>query len=277
MSDRIPGPVCQGDRPQHVDAGTMCRAPSPLPGHVGQEWTGLEQALAALQSQAELFAWRFIHDAKARAAYVRRIAEAAAEIRRDVQAGRMSAAEGARLANEARNLIMNEVRAITSAVGRAGAEGTKAAGLTLDEALDKAVKKLFPGRGLADLTASQRRQVFEEVIEASGRSSPKVTARIPKWYRFGRGLAVVTVAISVYNIWEAQNKLRQGVKEGSTLLGGALGGAAANASAGFLCGPGAPVCVTVLFVVGGVAGALIAQSAADYVLDQKEVVSWLGE
>lgn len=277
MSDRVPGPVCRESRPQFVDGGTSCRAASPLPGHAGQDSDALEQALAALQSQAEIFAWRFIHDAKARAAYVRRIAEAAAEIRRDVQAGRMSAAEGARLANEARNLIMNEVRAITSAMGRAGAESTKAAGLTLDQALDKSVKKLFPGRSFADLTTAQRRQVFEEVIEASGRSSPKVTARIPKWTRFGRGLAVVTVAISVYNIWEAQNKLRQGVKEGSTLLGGALGGAAANASAGFLCGPGAPVCVTVLFVVGGLAGALIAQSAADYVLDQKEVVSWLGE
>jgi len=119
--------------------------------------------------------------------------------------------------------------------------------------------------------------VFEEVIEASGRSSPKVTARIPKWTRFGRGLAAVTVAISVYNIWEAENKLRQGLKEGGTLLGGALGGAAANASAGFLCGPGAPVCVTALFVIGGVVGALIAQSAADYVLDQKDVIAWLGE
>lgn len=33
----------------------------------------------------------------------------------------------------------------------------------------------------------------------------------------------------------------------------ALGGAAAKATAGFLCGPGAPVCVTILFVSRGLA------------------------
>ncbi|NTV95284.1 MAG: hypothetical protein HGA75_07670 [Thiobacillus sp.] len=172
---------------------------------------------------------------------------------------------------------MDEIRAITSAIGRAGAEAQKAAGLTLDEAIAKAANKLFPGQSFADLAPVQKRQVFMEVIEASGRSSPRFTSQIPKWTRFGRGLAVVTVAISIYNIWEAKNRVRQGVKEGATLLGGALGGAAASASAGFVCGPGAPVCVTALFVVGGIAGALAASSAADCALEQSEIVAWLGE
>lgn len=68
-----------------------------------------------------------------------------------------------------------------------------------------------------------------------------------------------------------------GQKEGATLLGGALGGAAATASAGLICGPGAPVCVTALFIVGGIVGAISASAAADLVLDQREVVNWLGE
>ena len=172
---------------------------------------------------------------------------------------------------------MEESRAITSAIGRAGAQAAKASGLTIDEAIDKSAKKLFPGNSFADLTVAQRRQVFMEVIEASGRSRPRFTNQIPKWTRFGRSLAVVTVAISAYNIWEAKNKVRQSAKEGATLLGGALGGAAANASVGFLCGPGAPLCVTALFIIGGVAGALIFSAAADYALDQQEVVGWLGE
>ena len=75
----------------------------------------------------------------------------------------------------------------------------------------------------------------------------------------------------------AQNKLKQGIKEGASIAGGALGGAVANASVGFLCGPGAPVCVTVLFVIGGVAGALLASAASEVILDQKEIVAWLGE
>lgn len=280
MSGRPLGPLCQVVNPQAIDRGTLCLAASPVPGPGGrqtQDLRALDEALAALQVTAQNFAWRFITDAKARATYVRRIAEASATIRADVLAGRVSATEGAAFAVQSRNLIMEEIRAITSAIGKAGAQSIKGQGLTVEAALEKAVKKLFPGQSFADLAPAQKRQVFLEVIEASGRSSPKVTGQVPKWTRIGRGLAVATVAISVYNIWEAENKLRQGVKEGATLAGGALGGAAANASAGFLCGPGAPACVTVLFIIGGIAGALVASSVADQVLDQRDIVSWLGE
>lgn len=279
MAARIPGPICQETRPQYLDRGTLCLAASPVASSSGGRchalWQ-LDQALAALQASAQNFAWRFIRDANARSTYVQRIAQAAAELRADVVAGRVGAAEGAALAVQTRNTILEEVRAITSAIGKAGAQSIKPQGMTLDDALQKAAEKLFPGRHFADLNVAQKRQVFNEVIEASGRSKPRITGQIPKWTRIGRGLAVVTIAISVYNIWEAQNKLRQSAKEGATLIGGALGGAAANASAGFLCGPGAPICVTALFVIGGVAGAIVAGMAADEVLDQREIVGWLG-
>ncbi len=42
-------------------------------------------------------------------------------------------------------------------------------------------------------------------------------------------------------MWMAQNNLKQGRR----IHRGSLGGAAAKATAGFLCGPGAPVCVTI--------------------------------
>jgi hypothetical protein len=265
-----------------VDNGTTCLACTPQPGALRQGSGGadiveLDKALAALQSQAQNFAWNFIKDAKARASYVSRIAEMAEQIRRDVRAGRLSAREGAQFANHARNVIMDETRAVSSAIGRAKAVAAKPAWLSLDEAIDKAVKELFPGKRFAELDAASRRKVFEEVIEASGRSRPSFTNRIPHLKRLGRGLVVVTVAISIYNIWEAENKIRQSAKEGMTMGGGALGGALATASAGFVCGPGAPACVTVLFVVGGIAGALAASYAADVVLDQQAVVGWLGE
>lgn len=282
MGNRIPGPTGHADRSQPITDGTLCLEPSPRPGVLGHDASSsdlltLERALAALQSQAELFAWRYINDANARNTYVKRIAAMAKELLDDVHAGRVSAAEAARIANSARNTILQEVRAITSAVGRAGAEAAKASGLTLEQALEKAVNKFFPGKAFAELAADQKRRVFMEIVEASGRSSPKFTSQIPKWTRFGRGLAVVTVAISAYNIWQAENKLLQGAKEGATLLGGALGGAAAGASAGFLCGPGAPVCVTALFVVFGIAGAVAASTAADYALNLQDVTAWLGQ
>ena len=279
---RVARPLCQATNPQILDEGTMCLASSPVPGPVGvrranDDESLLDEALAGLEAEAETFAWRFINDARARQAYVTRIRAMSDQILKDVRSGLVSAEEGAAFANRMRNAIMDEIRGATSAIGRVGAEAAKVSGQTLEEGIEKASKKLFPGKTFAELSTAQKRQVFMEVVEASGRSSSRVSSRIPAWTRLGRGLIVVTVAISAVNIWMAKNKVKQGIKEGATLLGGALGGAAASASAGFLCGPGAPVCVTVLFIVGGVAGAIIANSAAEVALDQQDIVSWLGE
>jgi hypothetical protein len=275
--------MCQETKPLFNDQGTMCVMQSQTPGPVGlyapgrQTADALDAAIAALEAEAETFAWLFLNDAGARTAYVKRVKEMAKEILSDVRRGAVSAEEGATFANRMRNVIMDEIRGLTSAIGRAGAEATKSTGLTLEAALEKAVKKLFPGKTFAQLGSQQKRQVFMEVMKASGRSSTKFTGRIPKWTRLGKGLVLVTVAVSMVNIWMANNKVKQGIKEGTTLLGGVLGGAAANASAGFLCGPGAPACVTVLFIIGGVAGAILANSATEALLDQKEIVAWLGE
>ncbi len=258
----------------------MCVPPPPSCAPARRHDAGvgeLDKVLAAMEGDAEVFAWRFITDARARAAYVERIAAMSRQIREDVLRGAVSPAEGARFANQMRNTIMEETRRISSAIGRAGAEAAKSSGLTLEQALEKAVKKLFPGKAFAELSAVQKRQVFMEIIEASGRSNPRFTAQIPKWTRLGRGLIVVTLAISVYNIWAAENRLKQTAKEGATLLGGAAGGALATASAGLVCGPGAPVCVTALFIIGGIAGALAANAAAEALLDQKEIATWFGE
>lgn len=237
----------------------------------------LEEALHALEAEAANFAWRFINDGHARSAYVNRITEMSQVVLRDVDKGVVSVEEGAAFVNRMRNVIMEEIRGVTSAIGRAGAEAVKATGQTLEEAIEKAVQKLFPGKTFGQLGAVQKRAIFVEVIEASGRSKLKFTSQITTWTRYGKGLVVVTAAVAIINIWMAQNKLKQGIKESASIAGGALGGAAANASAGFLCGPGAPVCVTVLFVIGGVAGALLASAASEVILDQKEIVAWLGE
>jgi hypothetical protein len=279
----LAGPMCQATRPLIIDQGTMCRAPSPSPAFYSTKSgsssgsNSLDAAVDALQAEAQNFAVHYLTSAEARAAYVRRIKEMSERILMDVRSGSVSAEQGAAFASRMRNVIMEETRSITSAIARAGAEVAKANPLTLEQAIEKAVQKLFPSKSFESLNPSQKRQVFMEVVEASGRSNKAFTSQIPRWTRLGRGLIVVTVAISAVNIWMARNKAKQGIKEGATLLGGALGGAAANASAGFLCGPGAPVCVTALFIIGGVAGAILADSATDALLGQQEIVTWLGE
>ncbi len=236
----------------------------------------LNHALEELATQARNFGVAFIDDATVRQNYVDRIAQMSEEWKRSANEGSISWEAAAKEANAARNAIMEESRAITSSIGRATAEATKATGLTLEEAIDKGVQKLFPGRSFGDLAQAERRAVFNEVIEASGRSSPRFTSAIPKMRVMGRACLVFTVAIAAYNIWSAKNHTRAALHEGFVIGGGALGGALAGAATGLVCGPAAPFCSTALFIVGGIAGSL-AGEATDVALDDQlnELSNWL--
>ncbi|MGF1723099.1 hypothetical protein [Photobacterium nomapromontoriensis] len=64
-------------------------------------------------------------------------------------------------------------------------------------------------------------------------------------------MVVLSIALSVYTVATAENKLNAAGKEVVINGAGIGGGIAGGAIAGFACGPGAPVCVTVGAFVGG--------------------------
>ena len=275
------GPVCQEINPVCVDEETMCLAASPQPNSLGQNGVEdylLKMALTALEAKALNFGRAFINDASVRENYVRKIRQMSEEILADVRAGRASAEAGAELARDLRNHIMEQVRAQSSFIGRAAAERLKASGKTIEQLIEETSKKLFPGSNFSDLTRPQRRKVFEAIIESSGRSRPTVTVKIARWRFMGRACLIFTIAVSTYNIWTAKNRVHAGLREGLVLGGGAAGGALAGAATGLVCGPGAPVCSSVLFVVGGIMGALAGTATADYLDSElRELADWLGE
>ncbi len=282
MTETLAGPMCSTRcGPGWIDDGTLCRVASARPGTTGPGADAaieLEQALHALEATALNVGRALINDASVRENYVRKIRRMSREILEDVRAGRATAEEGARFAHELRNRIMDEARLRTSPIGRAGAEQMKSGGKALEALINEKAAKLFPGKQFADLSTAQRRQVFESIIESAGKSRPSVTARIPRWRLAGRGLLVFTVAVATYNIWTAENRVHAGLKEGIVLGGGATGGALAGAATGLVCGPGAPICSTALFVVGGIMGALAGNAAAEHYDEElREFAEWLGE
>lgn len=283
MGGSNPGPICGTSCSEYwVDDGTLCRSASGVPGPVGlQEGDSnavLTESLHALEATALNFGRAYINDASVRENYFRKIKKMSEEILRDVRAGKATAEEGARFAQQLRNGIMEEARALSSPMGRAGAEKLKSGGKALETLIDEKTAKLFPNKRFSDLSKIQRRQVFESIIESSGKSRPSVTARIPRWRMVGRGLLLFTVAIATYNVWTAENKVHAGLKEGIVLGSGIAGGALAGAATGLVCGPGAPICSTALFIVGGIMGALAGSTAADYYDEELlEFAEWLGD
>lgn len=237
--------------------------PPPPPANRRRPDPRLEQALRELEVTANNFALRLARVAEVRSAYVEQIGGMSRSIRAAVDAGELSPARGAELAHQMRNEIMEMQRLRDHDLGRSLARNLKSKGVTLDDTIARAMKRLgLEGRAFQELTGAQQRAVFEEVIESAGRSRPSVTQRIPRLRWAARGLWLASFAIAGYNIGTAENPWWQTGREAAGIAGGVGGGFAGGAAMGAAGGIWAgPIGVGVGIVVGGILGALLADRA----------------
>jgi hypothetical protein len=215
----------------------------------------VETALIAFEADAAAFAGRFIQDANIRANYLREAQRFSADIRSQVARGILAPAQGAERAVAMRNAILEAARIQSSDVGRALAQAEKAAGVSFEKLLERYATRLFR-LPFSELSAAQQDQVFQEIIRASGRPNPRFTALARNLGRVGKGLFVVSLAFATYQIVESDRPGREIVRQGVGIGAGIGGSIAGGALAGLACGPGAPVCVGVGALVGGIAFAV---------------------
>jgi hypothetical protein len=219
----------------------------------------LADALMAFESTALIFGEKFIRDSRVRTNYLNQAREASKEIEAYVYMGEVSAEEAALRVNELRNALLDAGRLESSDVGRAMAELEKATGKTLEELQAKYANQLFKTE-FATLNAAQRDSVFLEIVRAGGRPNPKYTKLAARIGKVGKGVLIVSFAFAFYNVATSDRPGREAVKQGASIGAGILGGAAA----GLACGPGAPVCVGVGALIGGIAVALGAEQLFDW-------------
>lgn len=173
-------------------------------------------------------------------------------LRREVSRGKLTWRAAALDASNTRDAIMQTIRQRSTPAGRAFAEAKKAVSPTMNELVARYTIRLYgKNANYHRLTAAQKNAVYAEIVAASGRANPKVNAALAKASRLGRGLIVVSVAVSVYNVATAQNKAAAATREVAMTGAGIAGSIAGGAVAGLACGPGAPVCVTIGAFVGG--------------------------
>lgn len=225
-------------------------------GGVDAERSYFDRVIETVRADVTAAAAMATNDAQVRALYQREITNMARMLEQDVAAGRLTWRQAADQAMTARNDVMDMLRGRTSPVGRALAQQMKSQGLNRQTLLMKYTERLFgKGRAFSSLSATEQAQVYGEIVRASGRSNPRVNATLTRVSRVGRGLIVLSLGVSIYNIAVADDPGAQAVEEGAVLGGGIAGGVAGGAAAGLLCGPGAPVCSTVGAFVGGALGA----------------------
>jgi len=220
-----------------------------------KEYDLLYKSLDDLKATAANFAIRFINDEPARIKYNKYVQQMCNEIISEVESGKISPLQGAEKAQTARNLIMEQIRKITSDIGRAEAERMKLKGKTLEQLENKYALEKFK-KPFNTLTETERNQVWLTIVKKAGAPNNSVNLKVRKFGRVGRLLIVLTLAVAVYNITTADDKATAAEREGIALGGGFLGGAAGGAVAGLACGPGAPVCSTIGVFIGGLLGAI---------------------
>lgn len=211
-----------------------------------------ESAINALQGDVAAAAARLSVDPRLRLEYSKRIKEMASDLRAKANAGVISWEKAAQEAQTTRNLIMDMVRSRSTPLGRAMAERIKSEGKTLNELVAKKAKSLFgPQVNFNSLSEVQKNQIYASIVESAGKSNPQVNMKMMQLSRIGRGLIVLSIAISIYEIYTADDKVSESGRQIAITGAGIAGAAASGAMAGLICGPGAPVCVLIGGFVGG--------------------------
>ena len=259
-NSQLRGPMGTSTHWQVIDSGTMCLVASPLAGTLGtgqREDEVFERAMDALRADVANLGAHLALDASARSAYAQLIGRMSEELRNEVARRHMTWAQAAEQAQVARNAIMETIRARSTPVGRAMAESLKSQGKTLNELIARKTLQLYGNSAVfSKLSVDKQNAVYAEIVQSAGRSNPRVTSNMQRLSRAGRGLLILSLAISVYNVASSEDKAGTARHEVAITGAGIAGGVAGGALAGLACGPGAPVCVTVGAFVGGALAAL---------------------
>lgn len=270
MNSQIPGPAGVATAPACIDHGTLARtgmtppAPTGLATHGAGDDERLTEALRQLEVQAANFGTRFIQDSRVRRQYIAESRRFSAELLASVRRGEISVQQAHLIAHEMRGTLLEASRLKTSDIGRAYAQGLKAANPGLDALYAKYARELYR-QPFETLEYAQRNDVKLKIIESAGRNRPGPTRIAGRLGTLGRGLWVLTLGIAVYNVAAAEDRTEAVAHEGATLGGGMAGAAAAGAAAGLACGPGAVVCSSVLVIAGGALGALGMSHVFDWI------------
>jgi len=226
-----------------------------------QDRAAFDSAIRALEAEIANVGTHLAIDGAARQAYASQIKAMADDLRLQASSGKITWKLAAEQANEARNAIMDVIRGRSTAVGRAMAEQLKRQGKTLNELIARKTMQLFGANAdFNRLLPAQQNMVYAEIVKSAGKSNPNVTAAMRKLTRAGRGLLVLSLALSVYTIANADDKVGAAKREVAVTGAGIGGGIAGGALAGLVCGPGAPVCVA----VGAFAGGALAAFGVDF-------------
>jgi hypothetical protein len=106
----------------------------------------------------------------------------------------------------------------------------------------------------SSLGQAEQATVWLRIIEGAGTDRPSASLLAKRLGTVGRRLLLVSVAIGLYEVYEAEDKPREIARQGTLVTAGAVGGWAVGAGAVGIgvCAAAAPVCVGSAALIGGI-------------------------
>ncbi|MYM85094.1 hypothetical protein GTP44_24505 [Duganella sp. FT50W] len=211
-----------------------------------------DRAMKALESQVANVGAHITIDSTTRLAYAREIKAMAIRLEGDALMGKITWTEAANQAQETRNVVMEIFRRRSTPVGRAMAQSIKIKGYSLNELIARHTLRHYGENAVfTRLSSSQKNAVYASIVRSAGSARQEISTLLARLSYAGRGLIIISLGISAYNIATSSDKVSATGKEILSTSAGIGGGIAGGAIAGLACGPGAPICVTIGAFVGG--------------------------
>jgi hypothetical protein len=242
----------------------------------------LEIAIDQWEATTSYIAKETIQNPVLRLTYEKKAKEISNKYIKFVKEKKLSLKEAATECNKLRNEVMEITRKKTTAVGLAGAKNMKSTGLTIDflsekyayQLIDvndyeklKKMKQLDPyikeqmaiGRSFFnELSPAGKNRVYYSIMKSAGNANKKVTANMKVTGSLGTVFLVITVIYAGKEIYYAENREKETIRQTTTIFSGMAAGAATtiavSSPAEAACGPASPICIFVAGLVGSAVG-----------------------
>lgn len=225
----------------------------------GNNSSNLDTALKSVQSTAASLGRELISNTSVREWYINTTVSESKKIMELAKSGKVGWFEASYKAYNIRDKVMNTARGEGTTFGKTLAEFLKKQSPQYMELAQKKINKLFPGKTYETLSQSERKILFKEIIESSGRQRASVNKQVAPGKTLGRSLWILTFTMAAYSVIEAENKLEETGRQAS-IIGGGLTGGAAGAKASLICGPFAVYCGIPFILIGSILGAFGAEA-----------------
>ena len=225
--------------------------------------SGFDLAIAGIQGAAATIATELAVADQVRKFYQRNVDEAISKIKEDVKSGKLPIFQAEKEAHELRGKIMKKARKYATPVVEQLSEKLKKDNIPLHQLHEKYLASEFDGKRLEDLTLKEREQLAQLIIDKAGSPNIKVNVIAKIGGIFSKGIAVASILVAGYAIWQAEDPMHEAMKQAAILGISTLTGIGAGFIAVMLFAVSSPLVLAAIVIITSISAATFVELTFD--------------